>query len=487
MIKFRDSTAFGETPIEQSQKLHRSLELAASGNLAAAEDCVRTFLQECPAHTPAQIHLARLLLARGQPVEAVSILKKLLSGNPTHPGTHALDVNVLLAETECRAGRLAEAETYGRQALALASNDARANFAVAMVCQQTRRFEEALTLLAEGLRVQPNAVHAWVNRGLIEKRLGRLKRAIESFTQALTLNPAIAPAHYSLGLIHLMRGTREEAECAFRNALATDPYHTHAALQLATLLRYENRMDEAADVYRAILQYAPDDVTARFHLDALQQSGGPARVPPGVVQSIYADESVGRSLENSLHGRLNYQTPAILQAALQDIHGTERQTLDVLDLGCGSGLYGTLVQPRSKRLVGIDLSAAMIAECQRKGVYNELHVKDIVDYLTETSERFDLIVAMDVLCYFGDLRSLIQRCADILRPNGILACSVERTPDDSPWQFHRYGHFLHSAAHLREAAIDAGMREAHMTECALRHELGEDRIGFVALFSKEQQ
>jgi len=354
---------------------------------------------------------------------------------------------------------------------------------VAMVWQQTGRLDEALALLGEGLILQPDAVHAWVNRGLVEKQLGRLDHAVASFTQALSLNPAIAPAHYSLGLIHLMRGARGEAERSFRKALITDPRHIYAGTQLATLLRYENRMDEAADIYRAILQYAPENVTARFHLDALQQPNGPARIPADVVQAIYADESVGRNLEKSLHYHLKYQTPAILQATLQNVHGVERQVLDVLDLGCGSGLYGALVQPRARRLVGVDLSAAMIEECRRKGVYNDLHVNDIVEYLDETRERFDLIVAMDVLCYFGDLRPLMHRCAGILKPDGILACSVERLSDGGEWRFHRYGHFLHSAAHLREAAVGAGMREVHLTECALRRELGEDRMGYVALFS----
>jgi predicted TPR repeat methyltransferase len=206
-------------------------------------------------------------------------------------------------------------------------------------------------------------------------------------------------------------------------------------------------------------------------------------VPADVVQAIYADKSVGRHLETSLREHLKYQTPAILEAALRDLHGKEQPMLDVLDLGCGSGLYGALVRPRAKRLVGVDLSASMIEESRRKRVYDDLHVRDVVDYLAATQDHFDLIVAMDVLCYFGDLRPLVRRCADILKAGGILACSVERAPDGSAWHFHRYGHFLHSAAHLREAAISANMREVRITECALRRELGEDRQGFVALFA----
>lgn len=467
---------------EQDQRLRYSIELATSGNLPAAEESVRKLLQEHPEHAPARLHLARILLARGHSPEAITELKQFLAG-PALQKPYELEALLLLADAVLRTGQLAKAETYGRRALTLAPRDARAKFIVAMVCQQTGRLDEALGLFNEGLLAQPGAVHAWVNLGLIEKQMGRPDDAITSFTRALSLNPGIAPAHYSLGLIHLMRGARGEAERSFRKALQIEPRHIHAAMQLATLLRYENRMNEAAEVYQAILRHDPENVTARFHLDALQLTDGPARVPPEVVQAIYADKSVGRHLETSLREHLKYQTPMILEAALHDLHGEERPVRDVLDLGCGSGLYGTLVRPRAKRLVGVDLSASMVEESRRKRVYDDLHVKDIVDYLTGTQDRFDLIVAMDVLCYFGDLRPLIRRCAGILKPGGVLACSVERAADDRAWQFHRYGHFLHSAAHLRDAAADAGMREVQMTECALRRELGEDRHGFVALFA----
>lgn len=467
---------------DPNQWLRRNLQLAATGDLTTAEKDLRVFLKEYPEHVPAHIQFAQLLLMRGRPEEGVSTLEILLA-KPTPLGNLELEATLLLAECQFRTGQLAAAEAYGRRALALAPQDSRTSFAVAMVCQQTGRLSEALNHLQEGLLTQPDATHAWVNKGLIEKQMGRLNHAIASFEQALALNPAIAPAHYSLGLIHLMQGTRAKAEYSFRKALDIDPRHTHASTQLATLLRYENRLDEATNIYRTILQHTPDNLMARFYIEALQQPEGPARIPPNVVQAIFADEAVGRNLENSLKNHLNYQTPNILYAALQDIHGIEQQALDVLDLGCGSGLYGALIRSRAKELVGVDLSAAMIEECRHKNIYDELHIKDIEEYLSGTPKRFDLIIAMDVLCYFGDLRPLIYHCASILKPGGILACSVERAADENQWLFHRYGHFLHSAAHLRDAAIAIGMREIRMTECALRHELGEDRIGFVALFS----
>jgi predicted TPR repeat methyltransferase len=464
-------------------RLADSIRLASDGNLAAAEARVRALLMEHPKLLPARLHLARVLLALDRPVEAAFELEQFLV-DPQLGTAEELQVKLLAAETALRTKQLTKAESYYRRALTLAPRNAQAMFGVAMVCQQINRLEEALRLLEGGLRVEPNATHALVNKGLVEKQMGQLDAAVASFTRALSINPAIAQAHYSLGLIHLLKGRTNEAEQSFRNVLALSPGHAHATMQLATLLRHENKIDEAAEVYRAVLRIDPSNTSARFYLDSLVQKDSLDRVPAEVALAIYADESVGRNLEASLRSHLHYQTPAILQATLQEVHGAERNVLDILDLGCGSGLFGALLKPRAKRLVGVDLSAAMLKECQRKGIYDELHAQDIVDYLTEATCSFDLIVAMDVFCFFGNLRELIQMCAMILRPGGMLAFSVEKNTDNQPWQFHPSRQFLHSAVHLLEASAAAGLHEVRVTESVLRRELDEDRPGFVALFAR---
>lgn len=465
------------------KRLRHGLDLAKRGDLAGAEEQLRSLLAEHPDHAPAHLHLARILLARDRLAEAALLLEGLLVDGKSQ-GPHEFEITLLAAEARLRAGQPAQAGAWGLRALDLAPQDTRAMYTVALAYQQTGRLEQARSLLNEVVRVAPGAVHAWVNKGLAEKQLGRFDDAVASFTRAVALDPRLAPAHYSLGLIHLTAGRHVEAEQSFRMALRGDPRHIRAAIQLATLLRHEGRMNEAADIYREILQYDPGNAIANFYADTLQRPDEPARVPAGVVQALYTGQSVGRDLECSLLGHLNYQTPAILDAALRKVYGEEHPALDILDAGCGSGLFGALVHARAKRLVGVDLAAPMIEECQSKDVYDDLQVRDIVDYLGQTQERFDLIVAMDVFCFFGDLGPLMRLCAGVLRPGGVLACSVERASGNRPWVFHRYSHFLHSAAHLRQAAAGAGMHEVQITECALRRELGEDRMGFVALFAR---
>lgn len=61
----------------------------------------------------------------------------------------------------------------------------------------------------------------------------------------------------------------------------------------------------------------------------------------------------------------------------------------IIDLGSGSGLVGKLfrqiAQPeKSGRIVGVDISPKMVDLCRDKGWYDELHVADIHDVLSNT-------------------------------------------------------------------------------------------------------
>ena len=66
----------------------------------------------------------------------------------------------------------------------------------------------------------------------------------------------------------------------------------------------------------------------------------------------------------------------------------------VWDLGCGTGLCGSLIRPRADHLVGVDLSSAMVAKARALGVYNSLHALELVDFLKQGTEQADLVLAV---------------------------------------------------------------------------------------------
>ena len=118
----------------------------------------------------------------------------------------------------------------------------------------------------------------------------------------------------------------------------------------------------------------------------------------------------------------------------------------ILDLGCGPGHLVALLQSEGySHPLGIDTSAEQVAAAHAAGVAN-VRQADALDFLT-SGERFDAIVAMDVLEHFdppGVLR-LLDAIAAALNPGGRL---IFRSPNaDGPFfGRYRYGDFTHGTA-----------------------------------------
>ena len=85
------------------------------------------------------------------------------------------------------------------------------------------------------------------------------------------------------------------------------------------------------------------------------------------------------------------------------------KTLDILDLGCGTGGAGAWLKDYARSLTGVDLSENMIALARKKLLYQDLHVQSLNEYLQTSVKKFDLVVASDVLSYVGALESTFQQ------------------------------------------------------------------------------
>ncbi|QNB00305.1 methyltransferase domain-containing protein [Massilia sp. Se16.2.3] len=80
-------------------------------------------------------------------------------------------------------------------------------------------------------------------------------------------------------------------------------------------------------------------------------------------------------------------------------------------MGCGTGLCGPVLRPRSRTLTGVDLSERMLARAAETGLYDSLACADLQAYLDSCHGDVDLVMAADVLVYFGDLAALFAQCA----------------------------------------------------------------------------
>lgn len=137
-------------------------------------------------------------------------------------------------------------------------------------------------------------------------------------------------------------------------------------------------------------------------------------------------------------------------------------TLDVLDLGCGTGQAGSWLKDYARRLVGVDLSPEMVKKAEKKKVFDELHVQDMTDYLEqEGGELFDLVVAAEALSYLGDLEGVFRGVAKHLRPEGIFAFTLEslngnETTEAQEFKLLVNGRFGHSSSYLAKLIEGSG-------------------------------
>jgi 2-polyprenyl-6-hydroxyphenyl methylase / 3-demethylubiquinone-9 3-methyltransferase len=105
--------------------------------------------------------------------------------------------------------------------------------------------------------------------------------------------------------------------------------------------------------------------------------------------------------------------------------------LRILDIGCGGGILSEPLARLGAAVVGADPSQANIAAAQ-------LHAADAgvsVDYrattaeaLADEGERFDLVLAMEVVEHVADLDLFIRCCTEMVRPGGLMiTATLNRT------------------------------------------------------------
>jgi len=112
-----------------------------------------------------------------------------------------------------------------------------------------------------------------------------------------------------------------------------------------------------------------------------------------------------------------------------------------------------------RTLVGVDLSPKMLIQAAKRDIYDELVCADLMAFLDRGEGRFDLVVAADVMIYFGNLAPFFAAAARALCPGGLLAFSTEFAPEGN-YQLRPSGRFAHSVAYVRGLAGTAFEEQA---------------------------
>jgi 2-polyprenyl-6-hydroxyphenyl methylase/3-demethylubiquinone-9 3-methyltransferase len=97
--------------------------------------------------------------------------------------------------------------------------------------------------------------------------------------------------------------------------------------------------------------------------------------------------------------------------------------LRLLDIGCGGGLLSEPLARIGGEVVGVDPAAKNIAAAKLHAEENEITVDYRVgtaEMLADAGERFDVVLAMEVIEHVTDVNLFVRRSAAMLRPGGLM-------------------------------------------------------------------
>jgi 2-polyprenyl-6-hydroxyphenyl methylase/3-demethylubiquinone-9 3-methyltransferase len=105
--------------------------------------------------------------------------------------------------------------------------------------------------------------------------------------------------------------------------------------------------------------------------------------------------------------------------------------LRILDIGCGGGLLSEPLARLGAEVVGADPAEPNIeaAKLHAAGAGLSLDYRaTTAEALADAGERFDLVLAMEVVEHVADLALFVQRCTEMVKPGGLLiGATINRT------------------------------------------------------------
>jgi predicted TPR repeat methyltransferase len=231
------------------------------------------------------------------------------------------------------------------------------------------------------------------------------------------------------------------------------------------------------------LEALDDAGTFGARLKLAAHDAGPAGegTAVGYVEALF--DQYAPKFEEALVGKLGYRVPELLDHMVEE----EMARLGItnfdkaLDLGCGTGLMGERLRGKVRYLEGIDISAAMIAETARKGVYDTLQKAELVAALNARRADADLMTAADVLIYCGALQPVLSALVPALKAGGLVAFSLEAHEGEEAVFLRPSLRYAHGLEATREALVVAGLEILRFETAVLRFDRGAPITGILVV------
>lgn len=449
-----------------------------AGHLRKAEAIYQQVLKIQPQH-PDALHLLGLANHQmGTHDQAHTLISKAISINPKAASFHNN-----LGEVYRALNRLDEAYACYKKALSLQPDFPEAERNIGLTFLAKMQPDQAVSHLRSAVKRYPDYLGIYWALGQAFMSQKKADAAIAVYNQGLAKNSLDPTLLCSKGVALQAARKLDDAIQHYHQAINLQPTVHEFHLNLALIYQEQGNAPDAIVCLKRVIELKPNAEIAKHMLAALQNIT-PDRAPASYVRKIFDDYADG--FDKHLVEKLEYHTPTLIAEIVRHRLGAEHHALDILDLGCGTGLFGEQVKDIKKQLVGIDLAPKMINKARERGIYDQLIVGDLLEYLASTkADQFDLIAATDVFNYVGNLLPVFEQVSRIITSDGWFTFSIEAAPDSaSDFVLDKSGRYQHHKNYLERLGTQFGFVPTHFSEAILRQEYGKPVSGYIYLFQK---
>ena len=326
----------------------------------------------------------------------------------------------------------------------------------AIVFQQNDQMDKALDLYRYAQKQSPNnpivlsllsnIAQCHVNLANTLTRMGIISQAIQSLQHALSIVPNMPDVHIALGKLFIRTDDVQQATAHFRHYLRLVPEDKAGAIML---------------------------------LAHLGQEKIPSTHPEGFVKNYYDNFAI--VYDEYLVTRLDYQCPRIIADELQK---HKINNVDILDLGCGTGLCGLTLKHLANSLDGVDLSPQMLNVAQQRNIYDTLDAIDVFEFMRTRKTLYDVVVAGGLLEYISDPHSVFSAVVTALRENGLFVLTAIENPEGEGLGVNASGLYTHGSASLETMAKQCGLTPVSITSIVMWYENGQPVSGRLIVLKK---
>ncbi|MES2216858.1 MAG: tetratricopeptide repeat protein [Pseudomonadota bacterium] len=451
--------------------------LKSQGLFAQAADAFHQAITLKPDYASALNNLGTVYFAQENLTDAIHYYQLAIEKQPNFLDAY---YNLGLAYTR-QLDPTAAITTY-EKLLQQAPLHAAANFQLATLLLAEGQLKPALPHFLIIDEHHPHHFETQTNLATCYLKLGMLNEAKKHYLKAVEIIPDDTQILFNLGVINMQQGHTDSAIQNYQRALKINPDLFGAQNNIAVAFLAKNHLGFALQHFREALRLQPDNKAIQYTVTMLSQDQRLLASPPDYITNLF--DAYADHYELHLLQGLDYKVPTLLYDAVGQVSNNRRKPMDILDLGCGTGLAGVPFQALAKTLTGVDLSEKMLAVAAEKNIYTQLIQSDIATFLNQQQEAYDLIIAADALVYVGDLTTIFTGAAAALRNAGLFAFNTEIT-DQTDYTMNQSGRFSHQKNYIDSLAEQHNFKVLYYQKTVTRQQNNEPVYGHLYVLGKQ--